>query len=513
LPGGNYTLPAATNSTLGGIIVGDNLTIINGRLSGTPGGVTTFNGRTGNVTLLANDVTSLANSVYLADTKAVPVSTTYGNDIFYGLRYKKNPSDPASFFAGQLSLGSTAVVSSQLTGMAASVELDPDDIFGGVRLRWNNMSVRLASDGLSAETGTASYTWSASSFLTQGRADSRYATPANLNAYLPTANFTYANLTGKPIFATVATSGLYSDLSGLPNLNVYLLSSTAASTYQPIGNYATVSCLTWSNITGKPTFATVATSGAYSDLTGTPNLGVYLLSTTAASTYYLQTNPSGYITASCLTYSNITGTPNLSLYLTTANAATTYLPSANFSFANITGKPTTVAGYGITDGLTTSNAAATYATIASLSSYATIASLSAYATLSTNTFTGQQNYNSNILDKPRLQSWRESYTSPAISSGTLTLDLSGSNFFKVSLNAAITTLTISNVPSNSMASAFTLEFTADGTARAVTWPASIKWPSGTAPTLTSTNGKSDTFVFYSVDGGTSWKAFVSGQNQ
>jgi hypothetical protein len=335
----------------------------------------------------------------------------------------------------------------------------------------------------------------------------------NLAVYQTIANNTWANLTGKPTFATVATSGLYSDLSGLPNLNVYLLSSTAASTYQPIGNYATVSCLTWSNITGKPTFATVATSGAYSDLAGTPNLGVYLLSTTAASTYYLQTNPSGYITASCLTYSNITGTPNLSLYLTTANAAATYLPSANFSYANLTGKPTTLAGYGITDGLTTSNASATYATIASLSSYATIASLSAYATLSTNTFTGQQNYNSNILDKPRLQSWRESYTSPTISSGTLTLDLSGSNFFKVSLNAAITTLTISNAPSNSMASAFTLEFTADGTARAVTWPASIKWPSGTAPTLTSTNGKSDTFVFYSVDGGTSWKAFVSGQNQ
>jgi hypothetical protein len=335
----------------------------------------------------------------------------------------------------------------------------------------------------------------------------------NLTVYQTIANNTWANLTGKPTLATVATSGLYSDLTGLPNLNVYLTTANAASTYQPIGNYATVSCLTWSNITGKPTFATVATSGAYSDLTGTPNLGVYLLSTTAASTYYLQTNPSGYITASCLTYSNISGTPNLSLYLTTANAAATYLPSANFSYANLTGKPTTLAGYGITDGLTTSNASATYATIASLSSYATTASLSAYATLSTNTFTGQQNFNSNILDKPRFQAWRETFTSPAISSGTLTLDLSGSNFFKVSLNAAITTLTISNVPTSSMAAAFTLEFTADGSARAVTWPASIKWPSGTAPTLTSTNGKSDTFVFYSVDGGTSWKAFVSGQNQ
>lgn len=312
------------------------------------------------------------------------------------------------------------------------------------------------------------------------------ASVTSVNNMTGAVSITWANLPGKPTLANVATSGNYSDLSGLPNLSLYLTTANAATTYQPIGNYATVSCLTWSNITGKPTFATVATTGAYSDLTGTPNLGVYLLSTTAASTYYLQTNPSGYITASCLTYSNITGTPNLSLYLTTANAVATYLPSANFSFANITGKPTTLAGYGITE---------------------------TYATLSTNTFTGQQNFNSNILDKPRFQAWRETFTSPTISSGTLTLDLSGSNFFKVSLNAAITTLTISNVPASSMAAAFTLEFTADGTARAVTWPASIKWPSGTAPTLTSTNGKTDTFAFYTVDGGTSWKAFVSGQNQ
>jgi hypothetical protein len=326
----------------------------------------------------------------------------------------------------------------------------------------------------------------------------------NLAVYQTIANNTWANLTGKPTFATVATSGLYSDLSGLPNLNVYLLSSTAASTYQPIGNYATVSCLTWSNITGKPTFATVATSGAYSDLAGTPNLGVYLLSTTAASTYYLQTNPSGYITASCLTYSNITGTPNLSLYLTTANAAATYLPSANFSYANLTGKPTTLAGYGITDGLTTSNASATYATIASLSSYATIASLSAYATLSTNTFTGQQNYNSNILDKPRLQALRESYSSPTISSGTLTLDLSVANNFYTSLNAAITTLSITNVPASTMEAFFKLELTSDGTARAITWPGSFTWLSGSAPSVPSTNGAKTVLVAYTKDGGTSW---------
>lgn len=44
-----------------------------------------------------------------------------------------------------------------------------------------------------------------------------------------------------------------------------------------------------------------------------------------------------YQNAANNTYANLTGTPNLSLYLTTANAATTYLPSVNFTYANIGG--------------------------------------------------------------------------------------------------------------------------------------------------------------------------------
>jgi hypothetical protein len=131
--------------------------------------------------------------------------------------------------------------------------------------------------------------------------------------------------------------------------------------------------------------------------------------------------------------------------------------------------------------------------------------------LSSNTFTGTQDLGGNLLTQPKLQAYRETSTAPTISSGTLTLDLSGSNFFAVSLNAAITTLTISNTPASSAAS-FTLELTADGTARAVTWGAAIKWSGGTAPTLTSTSGKKDVFAFYSNDGGTTWQGFTGGQN-
>ena len=106
----------------------------------------------------------------------------------------------------------------------------------------------------------------------------------------------------------------------------------------------------------------------------------------------------------------------------------------------------------------------------------------------------------------------ETKTAPTISSGTLTLNCSLGNVFAVSLNAAITTLTISNIPTTGNAFGITLAFTCDGTARAVTWPAAVKWSGGTAPTISSTNNKVDIFVLTTWDGGTTFFAMVGGQN-
>lgn len=79
-------LVPATNSTLGGIIVGSNLSITNnGVLSACipPQGVTAFNGRIGNVTLTANDVFDAAKdsaksnaSLYVRTSSIAPGLTT-----------------------------------------------------------------------------------------------------------------------------------------------------------------------------------------------------------------------------------------------------------------------------------------------------------------------------------------------------------------------------------------------------------------------------------------------------
>ena len=106
----------------------------------------------------------------------------------------------------------------------------------------------------------------------------------------------------------------------------------------------------------------------------------------------------------------------------------------------------------------------------------------------------------------------ETKTAPTISSGTLSLDLASGALFAVSLNAAITTLTLANPPASGNLATFVLEFTADGTSRAVTWPAAVKWAGGTAPTLTSTSTKRDAYAFYTYDGGTTYIGSIIGQN-
>jgi len=98
------------------------------------------------------------------------------------------------------------------------------------------------------------------------------------------------------------------------------------------------------------------------------------------------------------------------------------------------------------------------------------------------------------------------------SSGAVTLDLNTGNIFTISLSESITSITISNVPASGIVTAFTLILTYTATSISITWPLSFKWPGGTAPTLTNSNGKRDIFCLVSEDGGTNWYGFNGGQN-
>jgi hypothetical protein len=107
----------------------------------------------------------------------------------------------------------------------------------------------------------------------------------------------------------------------------------------------------------------------------------------------------------------------------------------------------------------------------------------------------------------------EPTVSAAISSGTLTLNLDDARIFRVTHDANITTLSITNVPAaTNTAVSFTLILTGTSTSHTITWPAAIKWPANVTPVLTNINNKVDIFNFMTVDNGTTWFGFNGGQN-
>ena len=93
------------------------------------------------------------------------------------------------------------------------------------------------------------------------------------------------------------------------------------------------------------------------------------------------------------------------------------------------------------------------------------------------------------------------YTSNITSMGANDVDCSTANYFTKTITGA-TTFTFSNVPTSSVY-IMTMEVTLNGS-NAITWPAAVKCPLDTAPTLT--DGKTQLFTFITDDGGTRWRA-------
>lgn len=93
--------------------------------------------------------------------------------------------------------------------------------------------------------------------------------------------------------------------------------------------------------------------------------------------------------------------------------------------------------------------------------------------------------------------------------GTATLDVSQASIHKITMPAGNITIAISNETNGQC---FLVEITQDGTgSRTVTWFSTIKWAGGSAPTLTTTASKRDTFGFR-VTGTDTYDGFIVGQN-
>ena len=106
--------------------------------------------------------------------------------------------------------------------------------------------------------------------------------------------------------------------------------------------------------------------------------------------------------------------------------------------------------------------------------------------------------------------YHETYVAPTSSSNATTINCAAGNYFKHTLTEN-TTFTFSNPPSSGTGFSFILHLIQDSSARTVTWPGSVDWAEATAPTISSSSGADDFFVFATSDGGTIWYGFTAGQ--
>jgi len=139
----------------------------------------------------------------------------------------------------------------------------------------------------------------------------------------------------------------------------YLLSSTAASTYQPAGTYLTPSSTnTLTNKSGNISQWT-------NDVGYLTSISSGQVTTALGYTPYNATNPNGYISSvPAQSFASLTGKPTTLLgygisdaYPLSGNPSGFLTSVPAQTFASVTGKPTTLSGYGITDGTSTARTA------------------------------------------------------------------------------------------------------------------------------------------------------------
>ena len=118
-----------------------------------------------------------------------------------------------------------------------------------------------------------------------------------------------------------------------------------------------------------------------------------------------------------------------------------------------------------------------------------------------------------VVPDPLLRvNYHETFVAVTSTTNATTINCGTGNNFSHTLTEN-TTFTFSNPPASGTAYGFTLELVQDAGASGftVTWPASVYWPSATAPTLTADANAVDVFVFYTHDSGTTFYGFVAGQ--
>ena len=113
----------------------------------------------------------------------------------------------------------------------------------------------------------------------------------------------------------------------------------------------------------------------------------------------------------------------------------------------------------------------------------------------------------------RFQNYAETKATATLNAGTISIDFNDGLSQTVTLTENVTDVTFANFnPSSSYISNVTLRVTQDGIGgRTITWPVSILWAGGAAPTVSAGAGEVDIYGFTTYDGGSTWFGFSLGQ--
>jgi len=110
----------------------------------------------------------------------------------------------------------------------------------------------------------------------------------------------------------------------------------------------------------------------------------------------------------------------------------------------------------------------------------------------------------NTISRAVLKDFGCTHTAPAATSA-VEFDLVNGNSFKTTLTENVT-VTLSNPPASGTYGQCVIQIVqaASGGPYTVTWPASVIWPSGATPTMSTGANAKDIYTMVTIDGGSSW---------
>jgi hypothetical protein len=221
---------------------------------------------------------------------------------------------------------------------------------------------------------------------------------SNDSGYLTSVS--WSAVTSKPTFASVATSGSYNDLSDKPTI--------PSKTSQLSNDSGYLTSVSWGTVSNKPTFASVATSGSYTDLSDKP--------TVPTKTSQLS-NDSGYLTS--VSWSAVTGKPTFANVATTGNYSDLIgaptVPTKTSQLSNDSGYLTSVSWSTVTG-------KPSFASVATTGSYNDLSDTPSldFLPLSGGTVTGDCTFNRFYVTDFRVN-YVSSYTANTLSGSSITL--------------------------------------------------------------------------------------------